>query len=230
MVLPAVICWYLLQMQAADEELVLEQRSAREKEVMAGTAPPVAVEDPAPTFLKELIMVNPVALVWLGACVAIPLVVSSFLTPMKTERGKIAQGSVNLIYSPLMPLQLTFAFVLWHLKFEEVPKLYLTGFGLLLSLPCFVIWCFCLVCSSRYGRKDLELVRQQRIERGKALKARLEGTNPAQAPNPEQAQDPSGTEGQNASGAPLPSTSWLPSEIVDCTEAQCREWELIYTV
>lgn len=226
MIMPAVLCWYLLQMQAADEELVLEQRAAREREVMPGSAPPVAVEDPAPTFLKELIMINPVALCWLGACVAIPLVACSLLTPMKTERGKLAQGTVTLIYTPLMSLQLAFGFVLWHLKFEEVPKLYLTGFGLLLSLPCFVVWCFCMVCSSRYGRKDLDLVRQQRLDRGKALKAKLEGSNS------EQAQDLAGTEARTPEvhdPAQLRSAASLPSEIVDCSEAQCREWELIYT-
>lgn len=214
MVLPAVLVWYLFQMQAADEELVLEQRSARAKEILVGTAMPLAVEDPAPTFLRELIMMNPVALVWLGACAAIPLVCCSFLTPMKTERGKMAQGVVNVIYSPLIPLQMAFGFVLWHLKFQEVPKLYLTGFGLLLSLPCFVIWCLCVVCSSRYGRKDLALVRQQRLERGKAAKQSAE--------NPELA--PDAAEAQSARERPV-----LPNELVDCSEAQCREWELIYT-
>merc|ERR1719183_1561288 len=137
MVLPGILVWYLEQMQAADEKLVLDQRGDREKQMETNML--LAVEDPAPTLLKELILINPVALVWLGACVSIPIVLCSFLTPMTTERGRLAQGFVNIIYSPLIFIQSAFIYVLWGSSFEKLPELYMAGFGLLLSVQCFVV-------------------------------------------------------------------------------------------
>lgn len=207
MVLPAILAWYMLKMQAADEQLVLDQRASRSAEAANGT--PVAVEDPAPTLLKELIAINPVALVWVGACASIPLFFSSLLTPMATERGKLAQGFVNLVYAPLIIVQLAFAWVCWHMRFIELPKMYLMGFGLLMSVPCFAIWCMCLACSSRYGRQDVELVKRQRLERGRAAAAGRAG--PLAAPGPE-----AGTQEEQG------------TTFVDCTESQNRQWELIF--
>merc|ERR1712226_398237 len=118
-----------MQLQAADERLVLEQRKSRLTEV--GCSIPVVTEDPSPTFLKELITINPVALIWLGACASIPLVACSLLTPMATERGKMAKGYLNVIYGPLMCLQIAFGYVLYNMRFIDLPKYYLAGFGLL---------------------------------------------------------------------------------------------------
>ena len=57
----AVLVWYLVQAQAAGEALGLEQSRSRREE--AGCTAPVVSEDPSPTFLKELIAINPVALI-----------------------------------------------------------------------------------------------------------------------------------------------------------------------
>merc|ERR1719464_979688 len=53
MLFPGVLVWYIMQMQLADQELVLEQRKTRQAE--AGSIVPLVVEDPAPTLLRELI-------------------------------------------------------------------------------------------------------------------------------------------------------------------------------
>jgi len=208
MIMPGILVWYLMQMQASDERTVLEQRAARSKEVEARML--MAVEDPSPTFLKELIMMNPVALVWLGACVSIPIVACSFLTPMTTERGRMAQGFINIIYSPMVFIQCAFAYTLWRASFEKLPQLYMAGFATLLSVPCFMIWCVCIVCSSRYGRRDLALVQEQRVSRAKLAKEQLQGSSEtADASNEDATKN--------------------EADLVDCTEAQNREWELIYT-
>merc|ERR1740117_2370601 len=168
MIIPGILVFFLIQMQAADERLVLEQRASRLKDCsVPGAVSALCVEDPSPTLLKEMIMMNPVALVWLGASVSIPLLVASLATPLQTERGRMAQGYVHLIYGPMVFLQLGFAYVIYHVRFVDLPKLYLAGLGVLLTVPCFVVWCLCLVCASRYGRKDLDLARRQRLERGK---------------------------------------------------------------
>lgn len=206
MALPAVLVWYLLQMQLADEKLVLDQRRARAAEALYSV--PVVVEDPAPTLLRELITINPVALVWLGTCASIPLVTASLLTPMTTRRAKLAQGYVHVVYGPLMLLQVTFAYILFHVRFVDLPKLYLAGFGVLFPVPCFLVWCFCLVCVSRYGREDVALVERQRLERAAELLQQLA-----------LARSPSGASAAASCGEGL----------VDCTEAHQREWELIYT-
>ncbi|CAE8594257.1 unnamed protein product [Polarella glacialis] len=151
--IPAVLVWYLFQMQAADEKLVMDQRKSRSIEAQSEIL--VAIEDPSPVFLKELISMNPVAMVWLGACAAIPIVVSSLLTPYETRRAKLAQGYVNIVYTPLTVLQLVSLSALYQLRFADVPRFYLAGFGLLLSLPCFFVWCLCLVCSARFAKQDL---------------------------------------------------------------------------
>merc|ERR1719401_1372739 len=110
-------------------------------------------------------MINPAALVWLGAVVSVPIVACTMLTTFKSERYRMAQNTISIMYGPLIFLQIAFVYTLWFLKFDDLPKLYLAGFGLLLSVPCFVVWCMCIVCSSRFGRQDLMLVRAQRIER-----------------------------------------------------------------
>lgn len=200
MIMSAGIVWYLFQLQAADERIVLEQRSAREAE--ATLKQPMVVEDPCPTLLKEFITMNPVALVWLGACVSIPIVAFSLLTPMATARSRMAQGYLNIVYAPCVFLQVAFMYLLFHVSFIDLPKLYLAGFGLLLSLPCFFIWCLCLVCASRYGRQDMALVQQQRLDRAKAVGQKMNW----QTSNPNSV-----------------------ASMVDCSEAMHREWELIYT-
>jgi len=207
MIFPAVLIYYLMRMQAADEKLVLEQRKARLEE--AGCTVPVVVEDPAPMLLRELVMVNPVALVWLSGCAAIPLVIASLLTPMETARGKLAQGYVNLVYGPCVFLQVAFGYIIYNLRFVALPRFYLEGIGLLLSLPCFVVWSICLFCASYYGRKDAAMVEEQRCERAKeALKRTSMGPS-----------EPSGPQAGGAGEA----------ELVDCTEASNREWELVYS-
>merc|ERR1712151_818405 len=149
--------------------------------------------------------INPVALIWLGACASIPLLVCSVLTPMASARGRMAKSYVTVIYGPLVFLQFAFGYILYHVRFIDLPKLYLAGFGLLLSVPCFIIWCFCLVCASRYGRQDLALVEYQRIERGRQAaqnaKWRItQGTDGELTPN----------QGLGADGS--------IANLVDCTE------------
>ena len=68
-IMPAVLVWYLVQAQAAGEALGLEQSRSRREE--AGCTVPVVSEDPSPTFLKELIAMNPVALICLVLLVMI---------------------------------------------------------------------------------------------------------------------------------------------------------------
>mmetsp|Transcript_121171 Transcript_121171/g.338159 ORF Transcript_121171/g.338159 Transcript_121171/m.338159 type:complete len:196 (+) Transcript_121171:2-589(+) len=192
-------------MQAADELLVLEQRKCRRAE--AGCTVPVVAEDPSPMLLKELITINPVALVLLACCAATQLVAASLLTPMQTARGRLAQGYVHLIYMPFIFLQVGFAYIMYNLRFLELPEFYLEGMGLLLSLPCFVVWSVCLCCASHHGRQDLRLVKKQRLDRAKeALKhtpfglAEAAGTGAAAGPN---------------------------EALVECSESFLREWELV---
>jgi len=212
MIFPAVMVWYLFQLQAADEKLIMEQRANRQAEAerAGGELQPVAVEDASPTLLKEFITVNPVALVWLGSVASLGILASSMLTPMKTERGKLAQGFVHMIYGPLAFFQITFAQMIYWTEFLDVPRLYMTFFMLLLSIPCFMLWCCCLMCATRYGRQDMALVRKQRVERAKLV---------TKAPPAEE------LESQRAEPAEEP-----PAEsLVDLTEAWQREWEFIFT-
>merc|ERR1719410_2807005 len=123
MVLPGVLVWYIMQMQLADQELVLEQRKTRQAE--AGSNVPMVVEDPAPTLLRALISINPLTLILLGSSISIPLVVISSLTHMKTERSKLAQSYVNIIYAPLMFLQVAFFWLLRQVRFVDLPRAYL---------------------------------------------------------------------------------------------------------
>merc|ERR1712241_968852 len=99
--------------------------------------------------MRELITINPVALIWLGACAAIPIVVLACLQPMATTRAKMAKGYVQSIYGPLILVQLIFGSILYNMRFIDLPKYYLAGLGLLLSVPCFLVWCCCLICASR---------------------------------------------------------------------------------
>lgn len=213
MLLPGVVVWYLMKMQAADEKLVVDQRAEREKQVDSNML--LAIEDPCPTLLKELIMMNPVALVWLGACVSIPIVICSFLTPLTTERGRLAQGYVNIIYTPMIFIQCAFAYKLWYASFDKLPQLYMALFGLLLSVHCFLVWCVCIVCSSKFGRRDLVLVQEQRLTRGRAAKEKLKGSPSTPDAIVQAVLEEIDKDAQN--------------DIIDCTEAQNREWELIYT-
>jgi len=217
MLLPAVLVWYLMQMQVADERLVLEQRRARQAE--AGSSFPVVAQDPCPTFLRELISINPIALVWLGSSAAAPLLLVSLLTPMQTARGKLAQGYVNIIYGPCVFLQVAFAWFIQQIRFIDLPRVYLASIGFLLSVPCFAVWCLCLVCASRYGRQDLALVERQRRERAK------------EAAGPAAAQFATTTPESAASAAEAgetPSTASSEADLIDCTEAMHHEYELIY--
>eukprot|EP00927_Polykrikos_kofoidii_P052244 TRINITY_DN46023_c0_g1_i1.p1 TRINITY_DN46023_c0_g1~~TRINITY_DN46023_c0_g1_i1.p1 ORF type:complete len:691 (-),score=129.32 TRINITY_DN46023_c0_g1_i1:166-2238(-) len=209
MLFPGILAWYLMQMQAADEQLVLQQRRERMEEL--GGALPMVAEDASPTLLKELISINPVASIWLGACAAIPLTVTSFLTPFETARAKLAQGYIHLIYGPMSVIQVCFLVVVWHVRFEDLPKLYIWGFGLVFSVPCFIVWCVCMMLASRYGRQDLRLVENQRLERGRAQQAEPQGD--------------AATAGSSSDAATTPNGR----VIVDCTEAHFREWALIYT-
>jgi len=204
MLFPGVLVWYIMQMQLADQELVLEQRKTRQAE--AGSTVPLVVEDPAPTLLRELISINPVALVFLGSSVSIPLIVVSLLTPFKTERSRLAQGYVNLMYAPLMFMQVAFFWLLTLLRFVDLPRAYFAVFFLMLSVPCFAMWCICLVCASRYGRQDVALVEEQRRTRAReAMRAAIAGVPGA------------------------PEVDIDRADLVNCTEAMQREWELIYT-
>jgi len=174
MLFPGILVWYLMQMQLADQELVLEQRRTRQAEV--GSSVPMVVEDPAPTLLRELISINPVALIFLGSSISIPLVVISLLTPMKTERSRLAQGYVNVIYAPMMFLQVAFFWMLTQVRFVDLPRAYLAVFVFMLSVPCLAVWCICLVCASRHGRQDVALVEGQRRARAReAMHAAIAG-------------------------------------------------------
>lgn len=159
----STMVWFLMQMQLADERLVLEQRKTRLEEARIPLH--VVIEDPAPLFLKELLTLNPVALVYLGTLASIPIVIAQFLCPMSTRRGKMAQGYINLMYSPLALLQLASVYLINQTRWIDLPKLYLLGFGLVLNIPCFCVWCCCLCCSTRYTRSDVSLVQKQRLER-----------------------------------------------------------------
>merc|ERR1719171_907484 len=56
MVLPAILVHFLFRMQAADEQLCLEQRTAREADATGAAAlTPFCAEDPPPALLRELI-------------------------------------------------------------------------------------------------------------------------------------------------------------------------------
>jgi len=213
MLMPAVLVWYLLKLQAADQQLVLDQRKARQAEAAKDSSAlqPVAVEDPAPTLLKEFICMNPVALVIIGSVAAIPIVISSLLTPMKTERARMAQGFLNMVYGPQIFLQLAFMWVLTNVKFVDLPRFYVACFGFLLSVPCFVVWCICLTCASRYGRQDMLLAQGQRIQRGRALVV-----------TEKQA-------GDEESGSAGPEQEMPASSVVDTVEVMHREWELCYS-
>jgi hypothetical protein len=204
MLLPAVLTFYALRMQAADEKQVLEQRASREQEV--GTT--VCAEDPLPLLLKELITMNPIAMVWLGCTASVPLVVSSLLTPMKTKRGRAAQGHLHLIYMPLIVLQLAFAVTLYKLTWDESPELYLASFGLLFTLPVFCLWCGCLLCSSRWNRKDARIIRKQRLDRAARAHRTAIGLKDDAREN--------GVAEEKL------------NTIVECGESQ-REWELVYS-
>merc|ERR1712183_854945 len=103
-------------MQAADERLVLEQRESRLKEA-GENIDNLVVEDPQPVFFRELVIINPVALIWVGICVAIPLIVCSLLNPLETTRGKLAQAFVHLIYGPLMFAQVGFLVFFSYTRF-----------------------------------------------------------------------------------------------------------------
>lgn len=210
MLVPAVLIYYLMQMQAADEQLVLEQRKGRLGDL--DSSMPAVVEDPPPTLLKELVTVNPVALVWISCCAAIPIVLFSLLTPMKTSRGKMAQGYVNVVYGPCILLQVCAGYVFWNLRFMSLPRFYFEGIGSLVTLPCFVVWSLCLVCASHYGRKDATLVEYQRKDRAK------EAIKNAGFGIPEPAAAPSTA--TQADSEP---------ELVDCTEATSKEWDLVYS-
>ncbi|CAK0905259.1 unnamed protein product [Prorocentrum cordatum] len=138
MALPSVLVWYLFQMQAADESLVLEQRRSRAAEAPYSVG--VAIEDPLPTLLKELLVTNPVVLVVLGCCAAIPILLSNAMVTLKTERGRMAQTHLTLTYLPMVLFQLGFLFVLSTVDFLDLPAFYLTGGVYLVSAPCLLTW------------------------------------------------------------------------------------------
>lgn len=48
------------------------------------------------------------------------------------------------------------------------------------GVPCFVLWCMCFFCSNIYGRRDLALVQEQRIQRAAEAtkRKRLETAGP----------------------------------------------------
>merc|ERR1719428_607419 len=117
MFLPSILVWRMMKMQLADEQLVVEQRETRKVEHTSDFDSVYAHEDPAPVFLRELVMANPVAIVWLGGWAAIPIVVCSMLCPLKTLRGKKTQGFVNLMYFPMVFFQIGMGYLLWHVKF-----------------------------------------------------------------------------------------------------------------
>lgn len=166
--LPAVIAWYLMQMQAEDEQLVLSQRKER-VDAETGASIAVAVEDPSPTYLKELLTCNPVVITAIGVCAALPIVISSLVTPLTTVRGKLAQSYVYLMFGPLVLLQVIFVGGLILIEFTDLPSMYLTSFTLLFRLPPLVIWCICVCFTWRYSYKDVVLVKKQRQERAKEV-------------------------------------------------------------
>lgn len=216
--IPAVLFWFIMQMQAADEKLVLDQRRNREAE--AGSALPIAVEDPVPTILKELVTTNPVGLVLIGACAAGPIVLITKLTPLVTERGRLAQQYIYTVFGPLVFLQLMFLALLWQLNFTALPKIYLALLGMLFSMPFLVLWCTCFVCTSRYSRQDMALVRKQRLARAQEAKERIELLV---------AEAGGGRQHQEASSSSTEAAAQEHELLVDCTETLHTEWELIYT-
>merc|ERR1712151_773355 len=122
--------------------------------------------------LKELIAINPVALIWVGAFASTPIVAFSLMTPMATARGKLAQSYVIWMYTPLVLMQVAFLYFLHNMEFKALPRLYLMGFVYLLSIPCFTVWCACMMFASRYCRQDRALVEKQRQERAREASQR----------------------------------------------------------
>merc|ERR1739841_42346 len=102
-----------------------------------------------------------------GSVAAIPIIVSNLLIPLTTERCRLTQGFINIMYAPMVPFQLGAVYFLHIVTFWDLPKMYMTVFGMMLSVPCFVVWAFCIMCSSRYGRQDMALVERQRVGRAR---------------------------------------------------------------
>merc|ERR1712226_699655 len=114
-----------------------------------------------------------------------------------------------------------------YIRFIDLPKLYISGVGFMLSIPCCLIWCTCVMCSSRYGRQDMALVEAQRLERAKLafdrqLKRRQEQGLEVGA----------SIEAHFAATADFAAQHFPDEqepELVDCSGAQFRDWELIYS-
>lgn len=173
MLLPPVIVWQAMKMQAADEVLVLEQRKERSK----STGAMRCIEDPVPMLHKELICLNPVVMVWMGAFAAIPIVVFSVLTPLTTARGKLAQGHLQILYLPCIVLQVYVVSMLRVAVYADPVDVYVDFFGLMLALPCLVLMALGMAFASRHCRKDMDLCQQQRLQRAAEV-ATPEGGSP----------------------------------------------------
>eukprot|EP00397_Hematodinium_sp_SG-2012_P016693 GEMP01017040.1.p1 GENE.GEMP01017040.1~~GEMP01017040.1.p1 ORF type:complete len:654 (+),score=102.73 GEMP01017040.1:55-2016(+) len=175
MVLAGIVVILGMKLQFQDTEHVCDQRRVRRDEVeAAGDAEnnvkirPFVTEDPPPTLLRELLICNPIAVVFMGCLVAIPIVIGTLFYPLNTERGKLAQTYVCMTFGSLCILQLATIGLLWQLTLDIVPTVYLAGFAALVWYPCFIAYCICLLCSGHYAKRDLDLCRRQRIERAAA--------------------------------------------------------------
>jgi len=169
--LAGLIVFLAMRLQQKDLEIVDGQREQRRKEVAEGDGEKSAkvrdfiCEDAPPTLLRELLISNPVAIVFIGSLVAFPLFISQILFPLKSARGKLAQTYICISFGILSVLQGATVWFLWQITFENLPRLYLAGFGVLIWYPFFIGYCCCLVFSGHYAKRDLNLIKKQRKER-----------------------------------------------------------------
>jgi len=147
---------------------------------------------------------NPIALILTGTFAAFPIMIMSCLNPMQTERGKLAQGYLHMVYLPLTLLQILFIVVSYHVTFLSLPHFYITSARHLISVPCLMLWCVLLFVGSRYGHSDVKLVKRQRCERAHALLGR-----------PSESQSDLGVA--------------TDSDRIDCSVSSHHHWELIFS-
>lgn len=169
MVLPAILVRCIFKMQKVDEQLVLHARETRRAEAKSSDTMPMCAEDPSPVFLKELIVMNPLALSLIGVYVSIPILVYSFLNPLATERGKMVQGHLHVLYIPLAFLQGIIICSVYDADFNNLIEYYSACLLCIFSIPSLMMWSLFAVFTWRHNGHDVELVKRQRRERADAF-------------------------------------------------------------
>jgi len=215
MVLPSILLKFLCNMQVEDERLILEQRKNRAAE--AATAMPFCCEDAPPTFFKELLVMNPLSMVLVGANLAAQICLAAVFMPLQTSRGQLAAKHLKIVYGPLILLQLEYLRLLSQTAFMDLPQMYADAVTMMFFWPCLLVWCTCFLCAARYGRHDLALVHEQRNDRAQEVLKKLEVPGAITTAAAAAAAEEGGGNGNSA------------RQNVDCTEAHSREWELTFS-